>query len=106
MNFEFDSLLTVFVGVNGSGKTTILDALTISLSWLVNRIQRENVLGKHISENDIRNNTPYSLIEIYAKENNKLFDWTLAKAQKGQKIDKKSSLSKVSELADLFSACP
>ncbi|MEA3444489.1 MAG: ATP-binding protein, partial [Bacteroidota bacterium] len=45
VNFEFDSLLNVFVGVNGSGKTTILDALKISLSRLVNRIQRENVSG-------------------------------------------------------------
>lgn len=102
VDFEFDPLLNVFVGVNGSGKTTILDALTISLSWLVNRIQRENVSGKHIPENDIRNNTSYSLIETYAIENNKLFDWTLVKTRKGQRIDKKSSLSKVSELADFF----
>ena len=102
VNFEFDSLLNVFVGINGSGKTTILDALTISLSWLIKRIQRENASGKYISKNDIRNNTPYSLIEIYAKENNKLFDWTLAKTQKGQKTYKKSTLPQVSELADLF----
>ncbi len=101
-SFEFDSSLNVFVGVNGSGKTTILDALAISLSWLVNRIQRESVSGKHISENDIRNQAQYSQLNISVTEKDKSSEWSLVKVQKGHKVDKKSSLSNVSELAHIF----
>lgn len=44
--------INVFVGVNGSGKSTILNSIAISLSWLINRIQRDNASGKHIDELD------------------------------------------------------
>ncbi len=36
------SNVTVFVGNNGSGKTSILRSLATSLSWLVSRIQSDN----------------------------------------------------------------
>ncbi len=99
IEFEFNTL-NIFVGINGAGKTTILDALITSLSWLINRIQRENVSGKHISENDIRNTEPYSTIEVYAKINDEIFNWKLAKTKKGEIAKEKSELSKVSQLAD------
>ncbi len=102
VDFELDSSLNVFIGVNGSGKTTILDALTISLSWLINRIQRENVSGKPISENDIRNGTVYSTIETFVKENDQLFNWKLIKTQKGETAKEKSNLSQVSKLAGYY----
>ncbi len=98
IEFEFNTL-NIFVGINGSGKTTILDALITSLSWLINRIQRENVSGKHISENDIRNTEPYSVIETFLKINDEIFNWKLAKTKKGEISTEKSELSGVSQLA-------
>jgi len=102
VDFEFNDSLNVFVGVNGSGKTTILDSLITSLSWLINRIQRENVSGKHISESDIRNNEPYSTIETFIKSNGQIFTWKLVKTRKGETTTEKSQLSEVSRLADFF----
>ena len=36
---ELHEKLNVFVGVNGAGKSTVLDAAAILLSWLVNRLR-------------------------------------------------------------------
>ena len=102
IEFTFDTSLNIFVGINGSGKTTILDALIISLSWMINRIQRENVSGKHIPENDIRNNEPYSAIQMFVKTQNKVFKWKLIKTMKGETIREKSELIEVTQLADFF----
>ncbi len=102
LQMEFDSSLNVFVGVNGAGKTTILEALTISLSWLINRIQKENSSAKHISESDINNKSSFSLIEIIVRETKTDFKWKLAKTKKGNSIIEKSDLVQVSDLADYF----
>jgi predicted ATP-binding protein involved in virulence len=40
--------VNVFVGVNGSGKSTVLDAIAIMLSWAVNRINRPGASGRPI----------------------------------------------------------
>ncbi|WP_252180261.1 ATP-binding protein [Endozoicomonas sp. 4G] len=37
--------VTVFVGNNGTGKTSILRSLATSLSWLVSRIQSDKSAG-------------------------------------------------------------
>lgn len=102
LQMEFDPSLNVFVGVNGVGKTTILDALTISLSWLINRIQKENSSAKHISESDINNDSLYSFIETIVKETKTNFKWKLVKTKKGNSIIEKSDLLQVSDLADYF----
>ncbi|MCT4616416.1 MAG: AAA family ATPase [Marinifilaceae bacterium] len=102
VNFKLDSKLNLFVGVNGSGKTTILDSITIALSWLINRIQRENSSGKHISESDIRNSTPYSSIETIIKKDSNEFNWSITKTQRGESQVEKSNLKQVSDLAEYF----
>lgn len=35
VQLDFDKNMTVIVGANGSGKSTILDAISISLSWII-----------------------------------------------------------------------
>ncbi len=102
IEFEFNKSLNVFVGINGSGKTTILDSLIIPLSWLINRIQREKVSGKHIQENDIRNNESYSVIQTFVKTQDSIFKWKLVKTRKTETIKEKSELSEVTELAGFF----
>lgn len=100
INFSKDR--NIFVGINGSGKTTILDAIVLSLSWLINRIRHENASGCHILESDIKNATSFSSIELTIEDNKKIFTWKLVKTAAGFKSEGKSKLTEVSELAACF----
>ena len=102
VGFTLSPNLNVFVGVNGSGKTTVLDAIATSLSWLVNRIQRENSSGRPITESSIKNGAPISQIEITINEQGKRFEWNLLKLAKGESSPVKSDLASVSELAAYY----
>lgn len=94
--------INVFVGVNGSGKSTILDTIAISLSWLINRIQRENSQGKPIDELDIKNDTNSAKIELELESDKNLFTWSIAKTLRGYPVQETSNLLEVSELASVF----
>lgn len=101
-SFNLSNDVNVLVGVNGAGKSTILDAIAISLSWLVNRIQRDNSLGQRISDSDIRLGTKHSNIQVFAEEKGKSFNWTLTKSTPGTTSDQKSDLVGVTDLAHYF----
>ncbi|MCD4817787.1 MAG: AAA family ATPase [Candidatus Cloacimonetes bacterium] len=103
-NLKIDLLsdLNIFVGINGSGKSTVLDAIAICLSWLVNRIQRENVSGRHILESSIKNETQQSTLTLKVNENHNIFKWKLIKSVKGFPSEEKSQLRELSELASIF----
>jgi predicted ATP-binding protein involved in virulence len=102
VKFVLSDNLNVFVGVNGSGKTTALDVIATSLSWLVNRIQRENSSGRPITESSIKNDTSFSSIELTVIEQERSFKWKLIKTAKGEAYTEKSDLVQVSELAAYF----
>lgn len=53
LDIEFDKNLTVIVGENGAGKTSIVDAIAILLSWFASRFIKANNRGSHISDSDI-----------------------------------------------------
>lgn len=99
--FELSDKFNVFVGVNGTGKTTILDAISISFSWLVNRIQREGSSGKPISETDIKNDELFSNIEISVEEGMN-YSWRISKTARLNGNIEKSDLIGVSNLASYF----
>ncbi len=94
--------INLFVGVNGSGKSTILNSIVISLSWLINRIQKENSSAKRIDELDIKNDTQTAIIKIQVENNQKKYDWSIIKTIRGYSNKKVSQLSEVSELASIF----
>ena len=102
VKFSFSNNLNVFVGVNGSGKTTVLDAIATALSWLVNRIQRENASGRPITESSIKNESSFSHIQLMVTEKGRDFKWKLARTVKGEANTEKSDLVQVSELAAYF----
>jgi predicted ATP-binding protein involved in virulence len=52
LSIVFDPLLTIFVGDNGSGKTAILDAITIAFGRLLTKLP--NLKGLSLKDNDIR----------------------------------------------------
>ncbi|MCY4361620.1 MAG: AAA family ATPase [Gammaproteobacteria bacterium] len=103
LELELHGNLNVFVGMNGAGKTSIVDASAILLSWLVNRIIRAGSAGKLIVEAAIRNGEPYASLGIVLNHEGAAWSWKLAKARKGHDSENSVSvLVAVSELARQF----
>jgi len=110
---DLDSNVTVLIGNNGSGKTSILQSLAISLSWLVSRIQSEKGNGSPIPELSIQNEKNSASIEILVDDDRKprhvldafnppMFSWTVSKARKGRKNQFTSNYSGATKLADRY----
>lgn len=110
------SNVTVFVGNNGSGKTSILRSLATSLSWLVSRIQSDKSAGNPIPELVIKNDQNGAAMdidifhhidgrskdgEIESCEVN-CFSWRVARSRKGRKSEFKSEYSGAKALADHY----
>lgn len=51
----FDRNLTVIVGKNGSGKSTVLQAVGIVVSWIIARIRSEKGVGMYIEDLSVTN---------------------------------------------------
>jgi predicted ATP-binding protein involved in virulence len=103
------SKVTVFVGNNGAGKTTILKSLATSLSWLIARIRTENGNGSPISEDWISNGKTAASIQIEAYEpaqfsfpGQNAFGWTVARTRLGRKSTTNSELVGATQLAECY----
>ncbi|RBP68861.1 AAA family ATPase [Marinobacter nauticus] len=97
---DLDDKLNVFVGMNGAGKSSILDASAIMLSWLANRIKHAGASGRPIAESDIRNGESSANLAIQLCDEGTYFGWNLAKVRKGySKKDLASVLISASETA-------
>ncbi|WP_027390450.1 AAA family ATPase [Chrysiogenes arsenatis] len=106
--------VTVFIGNNGAGKTTVLTSLATILSWFVARLRSEKGSGSHIPEEVILNGQASAMIDIEvfdeqgqsgnpdADESEHLYCWTLAKTAKGKKASLTSSLQEATHLAEYY----
>jgi predicted ATP-binding protein involved in virulence len=102
VSFEFNRRLNLLVGINGSGKSTVLDALSICLSWLVKRIERDNGRGSYIPDSSLRNEEDYSSLTVSVGEDSDYYEWMLAKTEKGKTAGLSAQLAALNELAEHF----
>jgi len=84
LSLDFHEKLNVFFGINGAGKSTVLDAVAIMLSWVVNRLKWSGSTARHISEIDIKNGKNFSSIEICCSYEGQNIEWKLSKSRKGR----------------------
>jgi predicted ATP-binding protein involved in virulence len=98
--FNFTNQLNLFVGINGAGKSTVLEALSICLSWLVKRIERENGRGIYIPDSSLRIGEDEGFLDIHVTETSSSFRWLLTKSAKGNTSGMKSQLGGVIDLAE------
>lgn len=92
---------TAIVGANGAGKSAVLDALAIALSWLPARLRSPNGNGQRIDVSDIRNQAEFKArVEVTATlDEAEAQSWVLERAQPGSGQATETDLSAVQQWA-------
>jgi predicted ATP-binding protein involved in virulence len=102
LTLEFDTdEPTVFIGVNGVGKSSILECLAILLSWLTKRIQNPNSSGRSFNEDDIKKGCKETHNEItISMDDEQELVWSLTKVSKGRSKETSSNLGELKIVVD------
>lgn len=103
-DLNFDPHMNVFYGINGAGKSTILDAIAILLSWLSARMRSLSGSGRGISMNDINNKASSSGINLRVDHAGFSFSWSIIRNRRPgrQNTERKSQLLGVGELCKML----
>lgn len=90
---DFGASVNLFIGANGSGKSTIIEAINLLLSWVEARVRNEKGLGTHIEFRQIRKDAQYARLGITVELEGKSYSWSLYKKAKvvREKLDNDSS---------------
>lgn len=103
---EMHPNMNVLLGVNGAGKTTILDTLSILFSWLLARMKSSNAKGLLPQDTDITVGQKNCMLSVELNDGTK---WSISKTRSYSVRNKKSlyqsDLSQMSLLtADILTA--
>lgn len=100
LDIDFDNKVNVLVGVNGAGKSSVLDGIAIMLSRVSAAIISPKASGRQFSEDDIKNGFPSTINYITAVFNNNAYTWSVAKTRRGKAHEDSSSLQGAREIAE------
>jgi energy-coupling factor transporter ATP-binding protein EcfA2/ribonuclease HI len=81
--FEFNSRMTLLVGVNGVGKTTVLDALRICLSKILPAVTSSRSRGLPFTDDDIRGSTSAMTVQLGFELGGREFEFLVHKQREG-----------------------
>ena len=104
LQIKFDHNLTIIVGENGTGKTSIVESIAKLLSWIASRAIKSNNSGSHITESDIQTSAcDYAEIAGKFELNNKTsFDISLSRPVKGWAGKISSELQVTTLLGEMY----
>jgi predicted ATP-binding protein involved in virulence len=101
LNLEFESTEpTVFIGINGVGKSSILDCLAILLSRLTSSIQYPTSSGRLFREEDVTNGCNETRNEVTISVDDNEVSWSLTKGQKRRTKETTSNLIELRKLVE------
>ena len=91
LKVDLNDRLNVFVGINGVGKSSILDCIAILLSRFIDKFAVSRGKGPSFGDNDIANGEKNLAAELFIVENGLEASWKIIKSLKA--IKKTESLS-------------
>lgn len=102
LKLEFPEQVNVLVGVNGVGKSAVLDCTAILLSRLIGRIRSSTGTGRFFTESDINNGTRWTRNEIDIFLQGKSVQWSVFKGRRGHKKQTITNLSELRKQVELL----
>ena len=105
LTIQFEEQLTVLVGINGAGKTSILEALTIMLSRLFSRIRSTKGTGQFFTDSDIRKGASETANSIEIEFNQKSVSWKVVKTKRGRKKQTITNLTAIKYIVEQIQDC-
>ncbi len=106
LEIPFDSCLTVLIGNNGQGKTTIMDAISKTISWISANIIKEDRPGQLIRDSDIKNDSEQGFADIVSEFNfgAEINTWSprLSKVKAGLEQKRNSDILDLKAIANVF----
>ena len=101
MTLEFQECgPNVFIGINGVGKSSILDCLAVLLSRYTSPVQYPSTSGRLFREEDIRHGCQETCNEITVTTQTGDVTWSLAKLQKKRSKNNSSDLTQLRKLIE------
>ena len=102
LQLEFPKQVNVLVGVNGVGKSAVLDCTAIMLSRLIGRIRSSAGTGRYFTHSDINNRRQRTRNEIEIAFQGKPLRWSVVKTRRGQQKQSISGLVDLRRDVELF----
>ncbi len=100
LELQFEHDVTVLVGTNGAGKTSILDAIALLLTRLANGVITGAVDGWEPTENDIRAGQHETALRLCADINGQETTWSVARTLPLLPPGETTDLAQLSERID------
>ena len=85
LELEFPERVNILVGVNGAGKSAVLDCTAIMLSLLIERIRSPTGRGRTFVDYDITNGIAETRNEIELRFQGDSVRWSVTKTRKGRR---------------------
>lgn len=92
--------VTVLCGINGVGKSTILDAISYQISWFISRLRSTRGSGKPIKVLDLPRGASYAQLTGEYEIEDRLYTVSLAKTKPGHLHEAKSDMTGFSQAVD------
>lgn len=101
---EFEPDLTVIIGENGAGKTSIVESIARVLSWFGSRIVKANSNGLHVLESDINTHAKdyAQVVGSFSLNEQTSFETSMVKTVDGWAGDISSDLMVSTRLGELY----
>ncbi|MCK9237358.1 MAG: AAA family ATPase [Thiopseudomonas sp.] len=104
LSIEFEPDLTVIIGENGAGKTSIVESIARVLSWFGSRIVKANSNGLHVLESDINTHAKdyAQVVGSFSLNEKTSFEMSMVKTVAGWAGDISSDLIVSTQLGGLY----
>jgi predicted ATP-binding protein involved in virulence len=104
LDINFDRKMTVIIGDNGAGKTSIVEAIARVFSWFNNNLEKSDVNGRPVSAADIHvDSDDYGAISSrFQFDKKNYFDATLGRVAPGSLVSSPTEVTVLKMFASMY----